>query len=77
MHLRVADGLDAFEGEVAREPAQREAGAVDRRHADDALEVARLREQLHLQRPGVFLEKLFDRDGWAFHKKSGCDYDYE
>ena len=39
IHLRVAHDLHAFVGEILREAAQRQAGAVDGRLADDALEI--------------------------------------
>ena len=40
IHLRVAENLHPFVGEVVRESAQRQAGPVDRRLADDALQSA-------------------------------------
>jgi hypothetical protein len=69
-HLRMAHHLDALVGKIAREPAQRQAGAVHRRLANDPLEIAAGVEQLQLQRLGVFLEELFDREGGVFHGAS-------
>ena len=40
IHLGVAENLHPFVGEVVRESAQRQAGPVDRRLADDALQPA-------------------------------------
>src|SRR5208283_491082 len=70
MHLRVADGLDAFVGEVVCEPAQRQTGAVHRRLADDPFHAAAAGNQPHVQRGAMLLEKLFNRDRWMRHVKN-------
>jgi hypothetical protein len=63
----VSDHLDALVGEVTREPAQRQAGAIDRRLANDALESAFAGQQTQLQRVGVFFVEPFNRDGLVCH----------
>ncbi len=63
----MAHHLHALVGEIAGEAAQRQAGPVHGRLADDAFEVASLREQFHLQLGGMFLEELFNREGVVFH----------
>src|SRR5208283_371013 len=67
IHLRVAENLHAFVGEVMRESAQHEAGTVYRRFADDALQTTFPAQQPHLQRGGVFLVELFNGDDLALH----------
>src|SRR5208282_709924 len=67
IHLRVAHDLHTLVGEVLREPAQREAGPVHGRLADDALQTRRAGDELHLQHVGVFLVKLINGDGFVLH----------
>jgi hypothetical protein len=64
----VAHHLHPFVGEVTREAAQRETGAIHRRLADDAVQTRLARDEPHFQRFAMFLVELFNGDGLAFHK---------
>jgi hypothetical protein len=68
VNLSVAEYLHALVGKILREPAQRQAGAVDRRFANDAAQLHPFRKQPHFQGRAVLLEKLFNRDGRLRHE---------
>ena len=65
--LRRADNLDALAGEILGEPRQRQAGAVNRRLADQPLETVGAGQEFQLQGAGLLSVESLDGDEFALH----------
>jgi len=65
--LGLADDLQSLAGEVTGVAGQGQAGPVDGRLADDALEAGGAGQEAQFQGAGLFVVKLFDGDGSALH----------